>query len=79
MFADTSNQMMRYRGKFGRAAYPDIVCHPSDEGKVLEDKWKRWYELESWKRQVYNIRIQTYHLPEPLFLTSFPGLPFMLT
>ncbi|KAK4168553.1 zinc finger protein klf1 [Cladorrhinum sp. PSN259] len=46
--------MMRYRGKFGRAAYPDIVLYPSDEGKVLEDKWKRWYELESWKRLAFH-------------------------
>lgn len=42
--------MMRYRGKFGRSAYPDIVIYPSDEGKVLEDKWKKWCQLESWKR-----------------------------
>ncbi len=42
--------MMRYRGKFSRSAYPDIVIYPSDEGKVLDDKWKRWYQLESWKR-----------------------------
>ncbi|KAK4230534.1 putative transcription factor [Podospora fimiseda] len=46
--------MMRYRGKFGRTAYPDIIFYPSDEGKVLEDKWKRWYELESWKRLVFH-------------------------
>jgi hypothetical protein len=44
--------MMRYRGKFGRAAYSDIVLYPSDEGKVLEEKWKKWYQLESWKRYV---------------------------
>jgi hypothetical protein len=42
--------MMRYRGKFSRSAYPDIVIHPSDEGEVLEEKWKKWYQLESWKR-----------------------------
>ena len=42
--------MMRYRGKFSRSAYPDIVIYASDEGKVLEDKWRRWYQLESWKR-----------------------------
>ena len=42
--------MMRYRGKFSRSAYPDIIIYPSDEGKVLDEKWKRWYQLESWKR-----------------------------
>ena len=45
-------QMMRYRGKFQRTAYPNIQIDPSDEGKVLEEKWKRWYELEGWKRYV---------------------------
>lgn len=45
-------QMMRYRGKFGRSFYPDLVVYPSDTGKVLEDKWARWHELESWKRSV---------------------------
>ncbi|KAL2129077.1 hypothetical protein VTI74DRAFT_8269 [Chaetomium olivicolor] len=46
--------MMRYRGKFGRSAYPDIVIYPSDEGKVLEEKWKTWYQHESWKRLVFH-------------------------
>ncbi|KAK4158487.1 zinc finger protein klf1 [Chaetomidium leptoderma] len=46
--------MMRYRGKFGRSAYSDMVIYPSDEGKVLEEKWKRWYQLESWKRLVFH-------------------------
>jgi hypothetical protein len=42
--------MMRYRGKFGASAYPEIIVYPSDGGRVLEEKWKRWYQLESWKR-----------------------------
>ncbi|KAK3341724.1 hypothetical protein B0T25DRAFT_594172 [Lasiosphaeria hispida] len=46
--------MMRYRGKFKRSAYPNIAIVPSDEGKVLEDKWKAWYEFESWKRLVFH-------------------------
>ncbi|KAK3310107.1 uncharacterized protein B0T15DRAFT_24611 [Chaetomium strumarium] len=46
--------MMRYRGKFGASAYPDITVYPSDEGRVLEEKWKRWYQLESWKRLVFH-------------------------
>ncbi len=44
-------QMMRYRGKFQRSCYPVIAIDPSDEGKVLEEKWQKWYELEGWKRQ----------------------------
>lgn len=44
--------MMRYRGKFGSAAYQDVIIYPSDEGEVLEEKWKTWYQLESWKRYV---------------------------
>ncbi|KAL2017895.1 hypothetical protein VTK56DRAFT_1551 [Thermocarpiscus australiensis] len=46
--------MMRYRGKFGRAWYPDISICPSDEGKALEEKWKKWYQFESWKRLVFH-------------------------
>ncbi|KAK0731674.1 hypothetical protein B0H67DRAFT_82858 [Lasiosphaeris hirsuta] len=46
--------MMRYRGKFKRSAYPSVVIAPSDEGKILEDKWKTWYEFESWKRLVFH-------------------------
>lgn len=42
--------MMRYRGKFQRTNYPEIIVKPTDEGEVLEQKWKRWSELESWKR-----------------------------
>lgn len=42
--------MMRYRGKFQGSHYPQIVIDGADEGKVLEEKWKRWYELECWKR-----------------------------
>ncbi|KAL2180354.1 uncharacterized protein P884DRAFT_192361 [Thermothelomyces heterothallicus CBS 202.75] len=46
--------MMRYRGRFGRSAYPDIVIHPSDKGQVLEEKWKKWHQLESWKRLIFH-------------------------
>ncbi|KAK3394128.1 hypothetical protein B0H63DRAFT_460102 [Podospora didyma] len=46
--------MMRYRGKFQRSTYPNIVVLQSDTGKVLEDKWKQWYQLESWKRLVFH-------------------------
>ncbi|KAK3694630.1 hypothetical protein B0T22DRAFT_76305 [Podospora appendiculata] len=46
--------MMRYREKFKRSSYPNIAVSPSDEGKVLEEKWKSWYQLESWKRLVFH-------------------------
>jgi hypothetical protein len=45
-------KMMRYRGKFQRSHYPQLVIEPTDEGKVLEEKWKEWSELEAWKRFV---------------------------
>jgi len=45
---------MRYRGKFLRASYPVIVVDPADEGQILEDKWRAWYERESWKRLVFH-------------------------
>lgn len=48
------SKMMRYRGMFQRSHYPQLVIHPTDEGKVLEEKWKKWSELESWKRLVFH-------------------------
>ncbi|GJC92406.1 C6 transcription factor [Colletotrichum higginsianum] len=36
--------MMRYRGKFQRASYPVIEVNMSDEGEILENKWKVWCE-----------------------------------
>lgn len=46
--------MMRYRGKFSRSYYPPIVIDATDTGKTLEDKWKKWSDLESWKRLVFH-------------------------
>ncbi|KAF3010521.1 hypothetical protein E8E14_009942 [Neopestalotiopsis sp. 37M] len=46
--------MMRYRGKFQRSSYPLISVEASDEGDVLEEKWRRWHEMESWKRLVFH-------------------------
>ncbi|KAI0600176.1 hypothetical protein F4775DRAFT_546523 [Biscogniauxia sp. FL1348] len=46
--------MMRYRSRFQRTSYPSISVTESDEGEVLEQKWKRWYELESWKRLAFH-------------------------
>ncbi|KAK4199140.1 putative transcription factor [Triangularia verruculosa] len=50
--------MMRYRGKFTKNAYPDVIIQPSDESKVLEEKWKKWYQLESWKRLVFHVYLR---------------------
>ena len=50
----TLQQMMRYRAKFQRSAYPVIVVDPADEGDILEEKWKLWHQRESWKRLVTN-------------------------
>ncbi|KAL0938789.1 C6 transcription factor [Colletotrichum truncatum] len=46
--------MMRYRGKFQRASYPLVEVSMSDEGEVLEKKWKTWCERESWKRLLFH-------------------------
>ncbi|KAI0102879.1 hypothetical protein GGR51DRAFT_273753 [Nemania sp. FL0031] len=46
--------MMRYRGRFQRSSYPAIVVSESDQGEELEEKWKRWYEAESWKRLAFH-------------------------
>ncbi|CCF38655.1 hypothetical protein CH063_09690 [Colletotrichum higginsianum] len=46
--------MMRYRGKFQRASYPVIEVNMSDEGEILENKWKVWCERESWKRLLFH-------------------------
>ncbi|KAI1873210.1 uncharacterized protein JN550_003463 [Neoarthrinium moseri] len=46
--------MMRYRGKFQRSSYQQITVEPTDEGEVLEDKWRRWHEQESWKRLIFH-------------------------
>ncbi|RWA14639.1 hypothetical protein EKO27_g438 [Xylaria grammica] len=46
--------MMRYRGRFQRSSYPAITVNESDQGEVLEEKWKSWYELESWKRLAFH-------------------------
>lgn len=42
--------MTRGRGTFQKSSYPPLRVDPSDEGAVLEDKWKIWCRRESWKR-----------------------------
>lgn len=46
---------MRYRGKFQRSKYPVTAVDVTDEGEVLEQKWKHWVEMEQWKRYVLAI------------------------
>ncbi|KPM40652.1 hypothetical protein AK830_g5890 [Neonectria ditissima] len=47
-------RMMRYRGKYQRSSYPAIAVDSSDEGEVLHEKWRKWIELEQWKRLVFH-------------------------
>ncbi|KAI3328912.1 hypothetical protein HD806DRAFT_266040 [Xylariaceae sp. AK1471] len=46
--------MMRYRGRFQRSSYPAITVSESDQGDVLEEKWRCWYQSESWKRLAFH-------------------------
>ncbi|KAI1263054.1 hypothetical protein F5Y18DRAFT_395944 [Xylariaceae sp. FL1019] len=46
--------MMRYRGRFQHSSYPRIEVHESDQGEVLEEKWKAWSRAESWKRLTFH-------------------------
>ncbi|KAI8632365.1 hypothetical protein F5Y19DRAFT_420849 [Xylariaceae sp. FL1651] len=46
--------MMRYRGRFQRSSYPALTVNESDQGEVLEEKWKCWYSSESWKRLAFH-------------------------
>ncbi|KAI1356338.1 hypothetical protein F5Y01DRAFT_267082 [Xylaria sp. FL0043] len=46
--------MMRYRGRFQRCSYPAVIVNESDQGQALEEKWKSWYEAESWKRLAFH-------------------------
>ncbi|KAI0482199.1 hypothetical protein GGR56DRAFT_618982 [Xylariaceae sp. FL0804] len=46
--------MMRYRGRFQRSSYPTVAVSENDEGEILEQKWRQWYELESWKRLAFH-------------------------
>jgi hypothetical protein len=42
--------MMRYRRKFQRSSYDIITVNDSDDGPILEGKWRAWSEREHWKR-----------------------------
>ncbi|KFZ03966.1 hypothetical protein V502_10519 [Pseudogymnoascus sp. VKM F-4520 (FW-2644)] len=50
-FGQTMVTMMRRGGIFGAAAdTQSLIPHESDTGQVLEAKWKKWTERESFKR-----------------------------
>ncbi|KAH7170586.1 hypothetical protein EDB81DRAFT_837350 [Dactylonectria macrodidyma] len=58
--------MMRYRGKYQRSSYPAIAVDPSDEGEVLQEKWKKWISQEQWKRLV----LHAYHRDAQTSMTT---------
>ena len=45
--------MLRRGGWFGRSTWKRIHPLPSDEGRILQEKWKEWVLQESWLRLVY--------------------------
>ena len=47
-----SKQLMRYRNKFQRSAYPAMAVEALDDGAELDEKWRRWVDRERWKRYV---------------------------
>lgn len=42
--------MLRRASRFNREIYPTIVPQDDDHGDVLEEKWRKWSEAESFKR-----------------------------
>ena len=47
--------MLRRGGRFKRSNYPTVVFEASDEGPVLDKKWRSWVEQESFKRLAYHL------------------------
>ncbi|PSR99390.1 hypothetical protein BD289DRAFT_38255 [Coniella lustricola] len=47
--------MTRGRGAFRQSHYGLIHVYATDEGSVLEAKWKAWCQQESWKRLIYHL------------------------
>ncbi|KAJ0416731.1 hypothetical protein BJY00DRAFT_325986 [Aspergillus carlsbadensis] len=47
--------IIRRRGLFDAARYPQITVHPSDSGERLDNKWRLWVRAESNKRLVYRL------------------------
>lgn len=59
---------MRRGGMFGATAdTQSLIPHESDKGKVLEAKWKKWIQRESFKRLVEELMLRSY-LSTNLFL-----------
>ncbi|KAI5805164.1 fungal-specific transcription factor domain-containing protein, partial [Geopyxis carbonaria] len=50
--------ILRRAARYRASKYPLLVPSPEDTGKVLEEKWRRWVEQESYKRLIYHIFIQ---------------------
>lgn len=52
--------MVRRGGMFGASTdAQSLIPRESDEGPVLENKWKKWVQCESFKRSVrQNIEIK---------------------
>ncbi|KKA28170.1 hypothetical protein TD95_004226 [Thielaviopsis punctulata] len=50
--------VLRSKNRYRRAAYPHVEVHADDEGQVLEEKWKTWYNRESWKRIVFHCYVR---------------------
>lgn len=46
---------LRRAGRFDHARYPIIVPTTEDNEHDLEKKWRRWVEVESYKRLVYHL------------------------
>ncbi|KAH7329266.1 hypothetical protein B0I35DRAFT_346098 [Stachybotrys elegans] len=46
--------MMRYRNRFQRSSYSTIAVDPSEDGAILERKWRSWTEREQWKRLIFH-------------------------
>jgi hypothetical protein len=51
-FRSTDLQMLRAAGRFKRSSYPTVDVTEEDEGAALDEKWKQWADLESYKRFV---------------------------
>ncbi|KAL5614900.1 hypothetical protein BROUX41_004979 [Berkeleyomyces rouxiae] len=50
--------MLRYLQKFQRLVYPTIQVDPNDSGQVLQEKWEKWSQQESWKRLVFHCSVR---------------------
>ncbi|KAF4625093.1 hypothetical protein G7Y89_g13079 [Cudoniella acicularis] len=56
--AQVLTTMNRRRGRFLRSSYPATTLSASDEGAVLDDKWRLWVQRESFKRLVFHLFVR---------------------